>query len=79
MITDVHAHHFSPALLRFLARAEIPLVPGGGRRTRSPVPMLAFEARLPMMAEAGVGRQILSSALAPTRPTRSSRRTARSS
>lgn len=68
MITDVHAHHFSPALLRFLAHAQIPLAPGAGRRTRSPVPMLPFEARLPMMAEAGVGRQILSAALSAYTP-----------
>ncbi|MFI5317222.1 MAG: amidohydrolase family protein [Myxococcota bacterium] len=64
MITDVHAHHFSRELLGFLGRAGIPLAAGrGALRTRSPIPMLPFEARLPMMAEAGVGRQILSSAL----------------
>jgi aminocarboxymuconate-semialdehyde decarboxylase len=68
VITDVHAHHFARELLRFLADAQIPLAPGGARRTRSPVPMLPFEARLPMMAEAGVGRQILSSALCAYTP-----------
>jgi aminocarboxymuconate-semialdehyde decarboxylase len=67
-IIDVHAHHLSPALLPFLARAQIPLAPGGARRMRSPVPMLEFAARLPMMAEAGVGRQILSSALCAYTP-----------
>lgn len=68
VIIDVHAHHFPPALLRFLAQAQIPLAPAGARRTRRPVPMLEFEARLSMMAEAGVGRQILSSALCAYAP-----------
>ena len=68
MIIDVHAHHFSREQLRFLAEAKIPLAPTGARRTRSPVPMLEFEARLPMMAEAGVIRQVLSSALSAYAP-----------
>jgi aminocarboxymuconate-semialdehyde decarboxylase len=69
VITDVHAHHFWPGLPRFLARAEIPLAPGGGSlRTRASVPVLRFEERLPHMVEAGVGRQVLSVALSAYTP-----------
>ena len=64
MIIDVHAHHLTRELLRHMERSGIPFAPGGGSlRTNLPMPALPFEARIPLMEEAGVGRQVLSASL----------------